>query len=46
MEYKIVHEKDHYVVYLNGSLFIASCDTFFEAAKEIESILAEGENNK
>ena len=34
VDYKIVHERDHYVVYCDGKFF-CSADTFNEAVKEI-----------
>ena len=35
MNWKIVHNKDHYNVYINGK-FYCSADTFEEAVKELE----------
>lgn len=35
MNWKIVHKKDHYNVYINGK-FYCSADTFEEAVKELE----------
>lgn len=35
MSVRIVHERNHYVVYVNGKFF-CSADTYTEAVKEVE----------
>lgn len=43
MKYRIVHERDHYVLYLNGAFF-GSYDTVNEAIDDIECFMANNDN--